>query len=201
MNVHHLVHYPLNRYEKEKVLRESTTSVHYCIKPVKKLTQHLEQMHPEVSHSERLRLSKASQCAPGQWARKPRPQPPTQKSITCFLSWQRPVDDDGQDHGRTVEGGRDNDWSDRECDWSGEEGDWSSRESNFSSREDWMSGGRGSEVSGHQDAADPKAKPFLPSAIHPFLVGLDRYLQSRQGAVSEGGSPNLHGSKQIPVSC
>lgn len=90
------------------------------------------------------------------------------------------MDDDGQDHGRTAEGGRYNDrsdresdWSGRECGWSGEEGDWSGRESNFSSREDWMSGDRGSEVSGHQDAADPKGKPFF-ALSHPFLVALDR---------------------------
>lgn len=158
-----------------------------CIKPVKKLTQHLERMHPEVSHSERLRLSKASKCAPGKWARKPRPQPPTQKSITCFFSQQSTVDDDGQDHEQTAEDGRDNDrsdwesnWSGRECDWSGEEGDGSGRESKSSSREDWMGGGRESEVSGHQDAADPKGKPFF-ALSHPFLVGLDRYLQSRHG--------------------
>lgn len=186
MNVHHLVHYPLNRRAKERVLRESTNSVHYYIKPVKKLTQHLEQMHPEVSHSERLRLSKASQRAPGKWARKPRPQPPTQKSITCFLSWQSTVDDDGQDHGRTAEGGRDNDRSDRECDWSGEEGDWSSRESNFSSREDWMSGGRGSEVSGHQDAADPKGKPFLPSAIPSWWAWIGICSQGMGGGGQQG---------------
>ena len=57
-----------------------------CLKALKKLSQHIQQIHPEVSDSERSDLTKSAEVAAGKWARKPTPQPLGQTNIKSFFT-------------------------------------------------------------------------------------------------------------------
>ena len=59
-----------------------------CIKAVQKLSQHILDVHPHVSKVKREQMCKSAEVAANKWARKPIPQPPSQRSIKSYLPSQ-----------------------------------------------------------------------------------------------------------------